>query len=420
MLKELKISNFRGFGKEVAVRFAPITVLIGRNNAGKSSIIKFLLMLQQSLVLGSAGFLVSRGNRVDLGKFGELQNVGTRRKYLHFSLEMEEMGSPKSLWLYLGRNGEVPAEKIRYKIESTVLYGDDPHPFQGKDQKIMLFAGEKEVLKRSQNIFPDSAFLNFSDEQQREIVEKAGDPETIMAVAAEDSCVEALAYQIRALRHILPVRKPALPRTIDTGKPVPPKDVGQNGRYAMHHLQTMKQQTENREEFIRRHLERVMGIGDIQFDGKGDLVECLATNQTTGATINISNFGFGVSQCIPIVVQGAIMAPYTTLMVEQPEVQVHPSAQLEMGQFFFDLWKDYQVGSVIETHSANILLRLRRLIKRGDLDAKAVSVSYFDFDDGVSTIKNIAIGDDGSFEPGIPMQFFGADIIEALEMGARK
>ena len=48
MLTELKLSNFRIFNDEVTVRFRPITVLIGRNSSGKSSIIKFLLMLQQS------------------------------------------------------------------------------------------------------------------------------------------------------------------------------------------------------------------------------------------------------------------------------------------------------------------------------------------------------------------------------------
>ena len=57
MLKELRISNFRLFDDEVTLRFRPITVLIGRNNSGKSSIIKFLLMLQQSLGGGSLGVL---------------------------------------------------------------------------------------------------------------------------------------------------------------------------------------------------------------------------------------------------------------------------------------------------------------------------------------------------------------------------
>ena len=63
MLKELKISNFRGFDEEVVVRFAPITVFIGKNNSGKSSIIKFLLMLQQSLSQDNTDFLAATATK---------------------------------------------------------------------------------------------------------------------------------------------------------------------------------------------------------------------------------------------------------------------------------------------------------------------------------------------------------------------
>ena len=69
MLTELKLSNFRIFDDEVTVRFRPITVLIGRNSSGKSSIIKFLLMLQQSTESGRAQFLTPEGSRVSLGVF---------------------------------------------------------------------------------------------------------------------------------------------------------------------------------------------------------------------------------------------------------------------------------------------------------------------------------------------------------------
>ena len=60
MLTELRISNFRIFDDEVSVRFRPITVLIGRNSSGKSSIIKFLLMLQQSMDPGRSQFSPQR------------------------------------------------------------------------------------------------------------------------------------------------------------------------------------------------------------------------------------------------------------------------------------------------------------------------------------------------------------------------
>ena len=117
------------------------------------------------------------------------------------------------------------------------------------------------------------------------------------------------------------------------------------------------------------------------------------------------------------------MPPMTSLVVEQPEAQLHPTAQLEMGSFFADLWKERNVGSIIETHSDNILLRLRRLIANGTLPAKDVSVAYFTHDEekeNMPVIKNLDIEKDGSMEKGLPMEFFGADLAEGLKLGARE
>ena len=115
------------------------------------------------------------------------------------------------------------------------------------------------------------------------------------------------------------------------------------------------------------------------------------------------------------------MAPKTTLMVEQPEAQLHPTAQLELGSFFAGLWNQREVASIIETHSDNILLRLRRLIANGELSHEDVSVAFFSFneDSNMPIIKNLDINEDGSMQAGLPMEFFGADILEGLELGAR-
>ena len=48
MLTELKLANFKLFPDEATVRFRPITVFIGGNNAGKAAIIDFLTLLQQT------------------------------------------------------------------------------------------------------------------------------------------------------------------------------------------------------------------------------------------------------------------------------------------------------------------------------------------------------------------------------------
>ena len=154
----------------------------------------------------------------------------------------------------------------------------------------------------------------------------------------------------------------------------------------------------------------------------GYMSQAFARSKMTGADVLIADYGFGVSQCLPIFVQGAIMAPHTSLMVEQPEAQLHPTAQLELGSYFADLWNKRQVGSIIETHSSNIVLRLRRLIAKGELSHRDVSVAFFTNDEenkNMPIIKNLDINEDGSMERGLPMEFFAADVIEGLNLGAR-
>ncbi len=418
MLKQLKISNFRGFGNETTVRFAPITILIGKNNSGKSSIIKFLLMLRQSLPPNSTGFLVTQGDHVNLGRFYNIKNTLSRKRYLNFSLIVAEESSPRdALSIYLNDMGvdRNPQRKF-YTVESNILYSQKRF-FQGKDHSISLTVEDNKLLERSTNINPDSLFLDFSDEHQRELTQSTS-YSILKKIHAEKSCIETLIDKIGGLSHILPIKK-AIRGSIDTSTIIPNQYVGNDGNYAIHHLwKIINEGSSNQQDFIFYHMQEILGINEIEFKVLDRLALCNARNQQTGAQTNIEEFGFGVSECIPVLIQGAIMSPGTTLMVEQPETQVHPTAQISLGQFFANLWKQRKVSSIIETHSGNILLRLRRLIRRGELSSQEVSVAFFDCHEEKPMIKNLDINEDGSFEPGLPMEFFGADIIEGLNMGA--
>ena len=418
MLKQLKLSNFRIFDDEVTIRFRPITVLIGKNNAGKSSIIKFLLILQQSIGLNSKAFLDSSGEKVKLGKFYELKNRKSRKRYLNFSLAVQEDDSPAdALSIYLKSKHIDPYKhSSQYLSAANVLY-NKRNIFQGKDWKLVLLSNDKKILQHSIPITENSSFLELKDEHQRQNVDP--DIETNRKNIAELYCLKSIAQKISSIVHIAPGREDTS-RTIDTGENIPFNDVGRNGEYVLHHLWRIYNEYKDQYEFISSHLEKTLNVKDITFSEKGDLAQCVATNATTGARTNVANFSFGTSQCLPILVQGAMMYPNTTLMIEQPETQIHPTAQLELGSFFADLWKERKVSSFIETHSGNILLRLRKLVAEKKMDANDISVAFFDIEDEKAVIKNLDINPDGTMEDGLPMEFFGADIIEGLELGAAK
>jgi predicted ATPase len=104
------------------------------------------------------------------------------------------------------------------------------------------------------------------------------------------------------------------------------------------------------------------------------------------------------------------------LIVEQPEAQLHPTAQLELGTFFVELWQRFGVPSLVETHSDNLILRLRKLVKKGKLAASDISIAYFTIENQTVTVKNLDILEDGRLGKGLPMEFFGANLVEVLDM----
>lgn len=432
MLTELKLSNFRIFDDEVTVRFRPITILIGKNSSGKSSIIKFLLMLQQSSVPGQSRFLNPEGDKVNLGAFGSLKNALTTKRDLTFELSANAAGTGIDIAPVVESLQEADDRDLRYKASAKVSYSRRVSRGRARYSIVDVSSGES-FLGFTTRALEDSSFWDYPpiphelDSSSRPKKQGAlhgnirNNLKLLAQMAMNRSIVDALRYQISSTRHLLPVRVESQ-RVILASFP-PMDNVGQRGEYTLPHLQQLSSRSSGEYEFIRPHLENIANIEAIRFRiSSGNISQAYARNKTTGADVLIADYGFGVGQCLPILVQGAIMSPYTSLMVEQPEAQLHPTAQLELGSFFADLWKLRNVGSIIESHSGNLLLRLRRLIATEELSPEDVSVAFLDFDDSnayMPTVKNLDIERDGSMQTGLPMEFFGADIIEGLQLRAR-
>lgn len=439
MLRELRLTNFRTFEEEITVRLRPITILIGKNSSGKSSIIKFLLMLQQSLDPSATHFLESEGDRVHLGAFPDLKNSKTKLRALRFRLTGETSDLPTAAereMMQLLRDAKprkdpttrkvefravlepveqrtaVRQETATYTISGQVGYGQNGQT--GKHGAV-LSIGDKQIVNReSRNLRPEAhtSFLQFRA--------PAVKPELALRDFFDDRYLAPVRYEIRSIKHLSAIREESQRVIIVSSRPR--ESVGQRGQYSMPHLQNLLDEDGDGAAFVMRHMKTVAGVGGLEFDSsmKGYLAHCKARNIETGAKAYLSDFGFGVSQCIPIFVQGAITPQNHLIMVEQPEAQLHPNAQLELGSFFAELWTQRKVQTLIETHSSNLLLRLRRLVARKELAPKDISVAYLHVEDGIAKIRNLDIDENGGLEKGLPMEFFGGDVVEGMKLGASK
>lgn len=86
--------------------------------------------------------------------------------------------------------------------------------------------------------------------------------------------------------------------------------------------------------------------------------------------------GFGITQILPIVVAALAASREELLLIENPEVHLHPAGQARMGQFLAEV-AQAGVQVILETHSDHILNGIRRAVKAGRLPAEQVSIHFF-------------------------------------------
>ena len=87
----------------------------------------------------------------------------------------------------------------------------------------------------------------------------------------------------------------------------------------------------------------------------------LKSAASTNTLVNIADVGFGVSQVLPILLEGLRMPVGNTLILEQPEIHLHPKLQMQMADYFISLALSNK-RVIVETHSDHIVNRLVRRI----------------------------------------------------------
>ena len=125
--------------------------------------------------------------------------------------------------------------------------------------------------------------------------------------------------------------------------------------------------------------------------GKYTLANTSETIQLNVQDYNISNVGFGISQVLPIIVSGLIKYENELLLLEQPEIHLHPTAQMCMADFLVSMAINGK-SVVVETHSDHIINRVVRRMMENDMINRKVKIYFVDQDDnGVSFIENITV-----------------------------
>lgn len=86
--------------------------------------------------------------------------------------------------------------------------------------------------------------------------------------------------------------------------------------------------------------------------------------------------GFGLTQVLPIVIAALSAAKEDILLIENPEVHLHPAGQALMGQFLAEV-ASAGVQVIVETHSDHVLNGIRRFVKSGRIQPEHVAIHFF-------------------------------------------
>lgn len=137
------------------------------------------------------------------------------------------------------------------------------------------------------------------------------------------------------------------------------------------------------------------------------------TDTRTNVEVSLADVGYGVSQVLPIITE-CVGATRSIICIEQPELHLHPRLAANLAELLVETaTRGNQI--IAETHSENVLLRVQRLIREGQIAASDVAVLYVDnrFETG-ATVSRLRLDDEGDLLDRWPGGFFDDRLADVL------
>lgn len=347
MIKSITFENYKAFGSKETLELRPITVLVGKNSSGKTSICR-LFPLLELLFTGSNKYCDSR-HTITSKTFHKAMLSG-----LEFTVTQDDNSSITTDFLV--DKGVVYVRSIIFK---------SAHP---SDQKGFSF--EDRINKPLESF----DFVSYFKSQQSDVSPFVPVP-----------------------LYIGPVRE-QMENNVITYTQNKTIGVGQSGAGAYQMLISSYRGDNKLLNSVSKWL-------DINLEG-----QTLDINSVAGLeqdyTVNVNHYGVGVpikevgqglSQVLPIITQAfSEIAPEFTV-IEQPELHLHPAAHASVAECLAISAKERGRKYVVETHSENFLLGLRKMVSdpNTDFSPNDVIIYFVETDEEGSFLKKIEILENG-------------------------
>jgi predicted ATPase len=442
MLTSIRLGNFKSWADTGKVALKPITGFFGPNSSGKTSLLQALLLLKQTAESSDRGLPLQFSDKNSLINLGDFQSVIYRHadeSELVFTLNWQQdepfvLEDPK-------RRGERVVKDTTIEF-STHIRGENGTP--GKALKLIVpeftyrigkvsFQMRQKVGKpKEYELISDSDTFQFIRSQGRAWPLPApakcyGFPDQVRAYyqnAAFLADLElAFEEQLRQIYYLGPLR--AYPERTYTWAGAQPSDMGRAGEQAVNAILSSRDRGERiaqgkgkkratLEEYVAEWLQKLGLIAEFRVDAvaKGSQIfQVKVRKMAGGPEVLITDVGFGVSQILPVIVLCFYVPEGSTVILEQPEIHLHPAVQASLADVLIDVHRKRRVQVLVESHSEHLLRRLQRRIAEQKLSKDEVAFYFCEAGDRGSRLTPLDVDLFGRIS-NWPKEFFGDEFEE--------
>lgn len=448
-MDEIRLENYRCFKSEQRARIAPLTILVGENSAGKSS---FLAMVRAIWNLYHNHRAPNFNEEpFDFGAFdniicSEQEDEATRKTFsasfrINSGTPMSEGNLPIWFEVEFGKRGAAPFPiKLAVKNEdknikitlnshndNLIQIGIKTKRGNWKSKEIPNFIKIfqenrltpfpfmlnelRPISITSQGIL--SADSRIRNKEGIDYTSVSGDGSNQINENDWNQVEKLLDVTYLAILFHYTNKRPPYASSPVRSKPIriyQPKllTLDSEGNFAPMYLAHLYETERKKWNKIRAKLEKFgsqSGLFDkisIQKYGKQDggpfQVEVRkVARQYKCTSRNLIDIGYGVSQILPVATELLRDDPTPLLLLQQPEVHLHPSAQAALGTLLLQTADKDQI-ILVESHSDHLLNRIRMDLRDGVGDSKPedVSILYFENSDLGSKIHSLRIDEQGN------------------------
>jgi predicted ATPase len=380
-LTEIGVGGFKSFTNLTKIKLGSLSILAGTNSSGKSSIMQPLLLMKQTIEAPyDPGILLLDGLNVKFTsseQFISIQSL-TNDKFKEFQLfiAIDDLFSFQSNFQWSTIAG------LLLRSQTYFVFGEKSELWMDMSPKEIKKVVHVDRKSDNQQVFRERCFL---------IVKEGHGRYTMTS--------EAFSNVLRSMIHVPGVRgNPE--RIYKTAATDGNTFAGLFENYVVSVIDRFQKKEPEKLAQLQSHLQKLGLTNTIQTQRLNETQLELRVGRIPGKntdTVNIADVGFGVSQVLPVVVALLVAQPGQLVYIEQPEIHLHPRAQVALAEIFAEaINRGVQV--IVETHSELFLLSIQTLVAQDKIAPDDVKLHWFTRSaDGSSTVTTAELDETGAF-----------------------